>query len=249
MRRRISRAGIALTAMALLVVFAFVMILVVPVVQARNLPEPDGTRVMDLAGVLDPDDEETLTAQIEELADNARLNVAVVTVDSLGGESAAQYARRLYRYWDLERTGPYGGVLVLLAPGERQSYVASGGAMADWLSKNGGAMPTMEQCQQLIAESGYGQGTERILDQVSMRAKGYRYSAEAMASGGTVSTLELLAPVWVLLGLGLLLALVVCQERGFFFKRQENRGGIFRPMYNVGGGSLGGPNISARGRN
>lgn len=89
MRRRISRAGIALTAMALLVVFAFVMILVVPVVQARNLPEPDGTRVMDLAGVLDPDDEETLTAQMEELADNARLNVAVVTVDSLGGESAA----------------------------------------------------------------------------------------------------------------------------------------------------------------
>lgn len=77
-----------------------------------------------------------------------------------------------------------------------------------------------------------------------MRAKGYRYSAEAMASGGTVSTLELLAPVWVLLGLGLLLALVVCQERGFFFKRQENRGGIFRPMYNVGGGAWADPTLA-----
>ena len=70
-----------------------------------------------------------------------------------------------------------------------------------------------------------------------------------MAKEHDVNTLELLAPLWILLGLGLLVALVVCQERGFFFRRRENRGGFFRPMYNVGGGSLGGPNINARGRN
>lgn len=249
MKRRISRTGIVLTAMGLLAALAIVMILVVPAVQARNLPEPNGARVMDLAGVLDPEAEAALTAQMDDLAGSDQLNMAVVTVDSLKGEPAAQYAQRLYRYWDMDRKGPSGGALVLLAPEEGESYVASGGAMAAWLGKNGGSMPTMEQCQQLIAESGYSQGAERILDQVSIRAKGYRFSEEAMTKGHDVNTLEMLAPLWILLGLGLLVALVVCQERGFFFRRRENRGGIFRPMYNVGGGSLGGPNISARGKN
>ncbi len=249
MKRTVSRLGIALMAMGLLAVFALVMILVVPAVRNRNLPAPDGARVMDLAGVLDPDMKAALTAQMEELAQSDRINMAMVTVESLNGEPVEQYAQRLYRYWEMDRKGASGGALVLLAPQEEAGYVASGGAMAQWLSKNGGGMPTAEQCQQLIAESGYGQGLEQILHQVAMRAKGYRYSEEAMASGRDVSMLETLAPVWVILGLGLLVALVVAQERGFFFKRRENRGGIFRPMYNVGGGSLGGPNINARGRN
>ena len=94
MKRRISRTGIVLTAMGLLAAFAFIMVLVVPAVQARNLPEPDGTRVMDLAGVLDPAAEEALTAQMDDLAGSDQLNMAVVTVDSLKGEPAAQYAQR-----------------------------------------------------------------------------------------------------------------------------------------------------------
>ena len=59
----------------------------------------------------------------------------------------------------------------------------------------------------------------------------------------------LLIPMAVVAVIALLLIPLLKQEKQYDEEKNDNRGGIHRPMYNVGGGSQGPVNYSARGKN
>lgn len=87
-------------------------------------PPPATGRVVDAAGLLGEADEAALVAQLVEIDARTSVEVAVVTVPTLGGLPARAYARRLAREWGIGEAGLNNGVMVLIGPGEM--YVAVG---------------------------------------------------------------------------------------------------------------------------
>lgn len=92
---------------------------------AQTLPKPAG-RVSDFANIISPDVESELDAQLATLENTTSHEVAVVTVQSLDGMTVEDYAERLFRAWGIGQEKRDNGVLILVAPNERDVRIEVG---------------------------------------------------------------------------------------------------------------------------
>jgi uncharacterized protein len=107
---------------AVLVVSASVL----PAERVEDLPKPTGY-VSDFAHVLSP----AAIARLEQICSQldhtaANTQVAIVTVHTLDGEDAADYASQLEDKWKMGKKGSDRGVLVLLAVQDRKRRIDVG---------------------------------------------------------------------------------------------------------------------------
>ena len=82
--------------------------------------------VTDLAGVINPQTRDSLEALCAEVEHKTGAQIAVVTVRSLDGESKEDYAVDLYKHLGVGSKKNNTGVLLLLAPSERQYRIEVG---------------------------------------------------------------------------------------------------------------------------
>jgi uncharacterized protein len=82
--------------------------------------------VTDLAQVIDPATKATLEALCAEVEQKTGAQIAVVTVDSLDGQSREDYAADLYKHLGVGSRKDNRGVLLLLAPKEHQYKIEVG---------------------------------------------------------------------------------------------------------------------------
>lgn len=104
------------------------LLLVVAAAHAQKpaeLPKPSDY-VSDLAGVMTPDTVEKLNLLAGEVEQKTGAQIAVVTVKSLEGEEASQYANELYKQWGVGGKKDDRGVLILLAPKDRKYWTEVG---------------------------------------------------------------------------------------------------------------------------
>jgi len=92
---------------------------------AQALPRPLG-RISDFANVIDPATEADLDRRIDLLEQQTSSELAVATVESLGGTSVEEYANRLFREWGIGRAQQDNGVLIVVAPNEREMRIEVG---------------------------------------------------------------------------------------------------------------------------
>jgi uncharacterized protein len=90
-----------------------------------TLPKPAG-RVTDLANVIDAGTEADLDRRLDQLEQRTSHEVAVVTVPSLDGAPVEDYAVRLFKEWGIGQAKQDNGVLVLVAPNEREMRIEVG---------------------------------------------------------------------------------------------------------------------------
>ncbi len=90
----------------------------------KNL-KPQGY-VNDFAGVLSPGARDKLTALCQEVDQKAGAQIAIVTVRSLDGAEAADYAVNLAQQWGVGPKQKDRGILILLAPNDHKYFVAVG---------------------------------------------------------------------------------------------------------------------------
>jgi len=90
-----------------------------------DLPKPKDY-VSDLAGVMTPEAVQKLNLLAGEVEQKTGAQVAVVTVKSLDGEEASQYANELFKQWGVGGKKDDRGVLILLAPNERKYFTEVG---------------------------------------------------------------------------------------------------------------------------
>jgi uncharacterized protein len=83
-------------------------------------------RVTDAAQVLEPDFEARLSDRLEQLERRTGRQLVVVTVASLGGRDVADFTRDLGNAWGIGRPDEDDGVILLVAPNERQARIAVG---------------------------------------------------------------------------------------------------------------------------
>lgn len=90
-----------------------------------NNIKPQGY-VTDLAGVINPATRQKIELLATELEQKTGAQIAVVTVNSLEGETREQYAADLYKQLGIGAKGKDNGALLLIAPKERQYKIEIG---------------------------------------------------------------------------------------------------------------------------
>lgn len=93
-------------------------------------------RVTDAADILTPRQEATLSAKLERLERATKHQLVVATVPTLGGADIASFTKDLANSWGIGRKGYDDGVVILVAPNERQVRIAVGLGMEKTLTND-----------------------------------------------------------------------------------------------------------------
>ena len=93
-----------------------------------------GARVTDVAGIVPAPVRERLEAKLADVEQRTGVQVAVLTVDSLEGDSIEDYAVRVFQTWKLGRKGVDDGVLFVVARQERRMRIEVGYGLEDRLT-------------------------------------------------------------------------------------------------------------------
>ncbi len=105
------------------------MILLAPLTMAAlQLPDaPIGnTYVSDFAGILSDETEQSLNSRLAQFETDKTTEIAVVTVDNLQDYNIEEYGIELARKWGIGQKDTDNGVLLLVAPNEREVRIEVG---------------------------------------------------------------------------------------------------------------------------
>jgi len=101
------------------------MVLSIPVADGLTFPQPTGY-VNDYADVIGEADAQALEARITAIERNSTAEIAVVTVPSLQNATIEDFAVQLFQAWGIGKRGSDNGLLILVAPNEREWKVEVG---------------------------------------------------------------------------------------------------------------------------
>lgn len=92
---------------------------------AQTFPKPTG-RVNDFANVIDPATEAEIDRRLDQLEQATSSEIAVATIQSLGGLASTEYANRLFKEWGVGQEKLDNGVLVVIAIEDRDMAIEVG---------------------------------------------------------------------------------------------------------------------------
>ena len=94
---------------------------------ADTLPVPAlSGRVVDQAGILNSAEEGRLTTKLKNLEDNTSIQLVVVTLPSLRGTPIEDWGLTLGRTWGIGQKGKDNGMLLIVAPNDRELRIEVG---------------------------------------------------------------------------------------------------------------------------
>ena len=132
---------------------------------AGAFPRPSG-HVNDFAQVLTEDDRVYLENFLRSIERDTTAEVVVVTVTSLDGMSIEEYANRLFADWGIGSEDRDNGVLLLVAPAQRQVRIEVGygleGSLPDGLAGEIIRTAILPEFKQGNMRRGIGRGLDRI---------------------------------------------------------------------------------------
>ncbi|MES2821115.1 MAG: TPM domain-containing protein [Pseudomonadota bacterium] len=143
-----------------------------PLAAQAETPRPTG-RVTDLAGVLPVKDAQRLSQLLGDYERETTHQIAVLTVPSLGGESIETYALRVAQSWGLGHKGVNNGILVVLAPQDRQVRIELGLGFERHISNARGTEIIRQQMLPAFKEADYAGGLERGIEQLMQDGRGF----------------------------------------------------------------------------
>ena len=89
------------------------------------MSDPSGF-VNDFADILPVQEKISLEQELDSFADETSVEIAVVSVSTLSGEDIAMFATELGQKWGIGDSEQDRGVVIVIAPTERQWFVAVG---------------------------------------------------------------------------------------------------------------------------
>jgi len=105
-------------------IFAIVL-LSVSVLYADDIPYLTG-RVTDNAQLLSVSAKQSLTDKLKAHEESTGNQIAVLTVNTIGGESIEMYAVKVFEAWKLGQEGKDNGILIVVVPDERRMRIEVG---------------------------------------------------------------------------------------------------------------------------
>lgn len=93
-----------------------------------NYPNPVG-HVNDFANIIDANTEQGLEVNLRDYREKTSIEIAVATVSSLNGVTVDEYALNLFQKWGVGDKDKDNGILLLVAPNEREMRIEVGYGM------------------------------------------------------------------------------------------------------------------------
>ncbi len=116
---------------------------------------PEGY-VSDFARVIDPATHDRLEAYCATVERSTGVQMALVTIGSLGGEPVEDVARVIFNDWGVGRQGQNDGVMLLLAIGDRRSRLEIGPGLESILP-NGLTSTVLTEMRPALRQQNYGE--------------------------------------------------------------------------------------------
>ncbi|MBV9156133.1 MAG: TPM domain-containing protein, partial [Acidobacteriaceae bacterium] len=149
-------------------------------VDVNSLPKPTGY-VNDLAHVINPQDQESLEAFCTQVEQQLGVQLALVTIDTLGDQPIRQFALELARKWGVGDRKNNQGVLLLVAVKDRKDDVETGRGIEPYLT-DGFSGSTLRSMRPQLSASDYGgallAAAHTMADQIA-QGKGIAFSVDA----------------------------------------------------------------------
>jgi uncharacterized protein len=101
------------------------LLIAAPAVADVQVPALSG-RVVDQAGILSSGEEGRLATKLKNLEDNSSIQLVVVTLPSLRGTPIEDWGLALGRTWGIGQKGKDNGVLLIVAPNDRELRIEVG---------------------------------------------------------------------------------------------------------------------------
>ena len=109
-----------------------------PSAYAFDVPSPDGF-VTDQASILSADEERSLEIELQNYRGETSNEIAVLIINTLGGEAIADVAVEIGREWGVGSKDNDNGIILLIAIEDRKLFIATGygleGAVPDLAAK------------------------------------------------------------------------------------------------------------------
>ena len=151
---------------------------------AQNIiakPNP-ATLVIDVAGVLTPEQKQALEKKLVAIDDSSSNQIAVVIIPTLDGYPKEEYATKLFREWGIGNKKSNNGVLLLIAINDRQIRIEVGYGLE-------GAIPDVtalsiidNDIKPAFKAGNYYEGINRATDNIAKAAVGEYKVAKAKKS-------------------------------------------------------------------
>nr|WP_279639151.1 TPM domain-containing protein [Sphingomicrobium sediminis] len=93
---------------------------------AQDFPQPDGSWVVDEVGLLSETEQNSLELRLDDFSQTSGRQVVVAIVDSLDGLEPFDYGYQLGRLWEVGDAEADDGVVLLVAPNDREVWIATG---------------------------------------------------------------------------------------------------------------------------
>lgn len=165
-------------------VIFFIFLFPIGVLSYASPGRPTGF-VNDFANIISP----TVRADLENKLSGSGLEIAVVTVSTLGDETIETYAVKLFEEWGIGNEEKDNGVLFLIAPTERQVRIEVGygleGVLTDAQSNGIIQKIVIPEFKNNNLEEGIVKGSEAIIAVVSSEAD-YSQAKEENSIGGSI---------------------------------------------------------------
>lgn len=91
----------------------------------QELPAPGGY-VNDYADVIPEEQEQSMEFRLREYASTTSIEIAVLTVESLDGQTVERYAQNVFDEWGIGEREFNSGILLLVAPNDRKVRIHTG---------------------------------------------------------------------------------------------------------------------------
>ena len=154
----------------------------VDLVGAFEVPRYSGL-VNDFAGVLDDSYEVELERRLVGLAEQeAGLEMAVVTVESLGGEPIDDVALQFFDKWGIGKDGADNGVLIILSTGDRAVRIQTGYGAEGFLPDSVTGRIIREVMVPSLQAEDYGRAVISAVEAIAARAEGEDFAAQVSSS-------------------------------------------------------------------
>ena len=124
--------------------------------------------VNDFADIIDPAYESQIQSKLSAISDATGFQVLVATVNSLDGETVEGFATELFEEWGIGESEIDNGILILIAPNEREMRIETGygaeGALTDIQSGN----IIRSIMTPAFSAGNYGEGIVSAVDAISL---------------------------------------------------------------------------------
>jgi uncharacterized protein len=162
-------------------ILLIIFMLFLPLASAVNYPQLKGF-VTDNANMIDPEYEEKITQLAQKIEKESTVEIAVVTVDSLDGESKEMYSVNLFKQAGIGKKDKDNGLLILVAKQEREYRFEVGygleGTITDSMKVNIGdriIVPNFKNgeygkgiYESMVVIEGLVKGNEEVISQYNM---------------------------------------------------------------------------------